>query len=222
MKKTNPSEPKTKNKRSPKSTHMDHMTMLFLTTPKNLGNFFVPKHPCSFSIIPSTKKIQSSKQHITLPISKQNQNKKRPKEGKRKNHIHKTNLHIHIHKTNLHSSPTFNRKRLDSQGPNPFFSLRHYVTNAKSFLSASSSSSSSQKQHQMLLQFVSYVCNCDGGERGRQKQGGRKKQKTHPHTRPQQRSYKTERAKLMRTHKEATKQEGLNRRAHTKKPQNKD
>jgi hypothetical protein len=71
----------------------------------------------------------------------------------------------------------------------------------------------------MLLQFVSCICNCDGEERGRQKEGGRKKQKTHPHTRPQQRNYKTERAELKSTHKEATKQEGLTEE-HTQKPQN--
>jgi hypothetical protein len=64
-----PIRAKTKNKRSPKSTHMDHMTMLFLTAPKNLGNFFVPKHPFLFLSFQAQKRIRVQN-NTYLPISK--------------------------------------------------------------------------------------------------------------------------------------------------------
>jgi hypothetical protein len=77
--------------------------MLFLTAPKNLGNFFVPKHPCSFSIIPSTKKNQSSKQHI--PTYKQVDSKK--KETQRREEK-KPNTHT---QNKLAQFPNFQQKK---------------------------------------------------------------------------------------------------------------
>jgi len=88
MKKTNPSEPKPKKKGSPKSAHMDHITTLFLTAHKNLGNFFVLKHPCSFSVISSTKKIQSSKQHISTYKQVESKQKETQRREEKKPHTH--------------------------------------------------------------------------------------------------------------------------------------
>ncbi len=112
MKKTNPSEPKPKTREAQRAHTLITWLCCSWQHPKTSENFFVPKRPCSFSIIPSTKKIQSSKQHI--PTYKQVESKQKETQRREKKN------QIHIHKTKLHSSPTFNRKKLDFQGAKPF------------------------------------------------------------------------------------------------------